>query len=311
MRKARPSAKVRPSVVFEEMPVAWLDNLRIVKRRIVENNEARFYSSERRLYGRKTSVAERLSTWGDAPAAQHLFEEFTMSISTPGTVALIGAGEYLPPIAAVDQVLLERVSGEPRVVVLPTAAALDGPGVVDRWAQMGVEHFSQLGATVEPVMLLNRADADNSKIVDQITTANFVYLSGGKPRYLLETLQGTLSWQAILNLLTAGGVVAGCSAGAMVLGSEVFDFPQVWRTIPALGVVPGIAVIPHFDEIPALMTNTMIRSKRRVTIVGIDGSTALIQSNAHWTVLGRGGVTVFTGKQKRRYLAGDQIALPD
>lgn len=234
-----------------------------------------------------------------------------MSISAPGTVALIGAGEYLPPIAPVDQVLLERVSGEPRVVVLPTAAALDGPGVPDRWAQMGVEHFSQLGATVEPVMLLNRADADNSKIVDQITTANFVYLSGGKPRYLLETLQGTLSWQAILNLLAAGGVVAGCSAGAMVLGSEVFDFPQVWRTIPALGVVPGIAVIPHFDEIPALMTNTMIRSKRRVTIVGIDGSTALIQSNAHWTVLGRGGVTVFTGKQKRRYLAGEQIPLPD
>src|SRR5437588_12801405 len=113
-----------------------------------------------------------------------------MNISVPGTVALIGAGEYLPPIVAVDKVLLERVGSRPRVVVLPTAAALDGPGVAERWAQMGVKHFSQLGATVEPVMLLQRADADNSKIVDQNTAANIVYLSGGKPRYLLESLKG-------------------------------------------------------------------------------------------------------------------------
>jgi len=234
-----------------------------------------------------------------------------MSISLPGTVALIGAGEYLPPIATVDKVLLERVGDTPRVVVLPTAAAPDGPGVPERWAQMGVEHFSQLGAIVEPVMLLRRADADNSKIVAQIAAANFVYLSGGKPRYLLETLQGTAAWDAIVNVLAAGGVVAGCSAGAMVLGSEIFDFPQVWRTIPALSLVPGIAVIPHFDEIPALMMNTMSPSKRRVSVVGIDGSTALVRSNAHWMVLGRGGVTVFTGKQKRRYLAGEQVPLPD
>ena len=234
-----------------------------------------------------------------------------MSISLPGTVALIGAGEYLPPIAAVDKVLLERVGDTSRVVVLPTAAAPDGPGVPERWAQMGVEHFSQLGAIVEPVMLLRRADAENSKIVAQIAAANFVYLSGGKPRYLLETLQGTAAWDAIVNVLAAGGVVAGCSAGAMVLGSEIFDFPQVWRTIPALSLVPGIAVIPHFDEIPALMMNTMSPSKRKVTVVGIDGSTALVRSNAHWTVLGRGGVTVFTDKQKRRYLAGEQVPLPD
>src|SRR5712691_12854143 len=141
-----------------------------------------------------------------------------MSISEPGTVALIGAGEYLPPIVAVDKVLLERVGGRPRVVVLPTAAALDGPGVAERWAQMGVEHFSQLGATVDPVMLLKRADADNSKIVDQISAANFVYLSGGKPRYLLETLQGTASSKSIVYKHVDGGVIAGCSTVGMILG---------------------------------------------------------------------------------------------
>src|SRR2546428_13848997 len=140
-----------------------------------------------------------------------------MSISPPGIVALIGAGEYLPSIMPVDKVLLEQVGDTPRVVVLPTAAALDGPSVPERWAQMGVEHFSQLGAAVEPVMLLKREDASTSRIVDQIAAANFVYLSGGKPRYLLETLQGTPSWIAIVNVVATGGVVAGCLDRAMVL----------------------------------------------------------------------------------------------
>jgi hypothetical protein len=64
----------------------------------------------------------------------------------------------------------------------------------------------------------------------------------------------------------------------MVLGSEVFDFPQIWRTIPELGLVPGIAVIPHFDELPSLMVGTLTRSRRKVTVVGINGATALVGS---------------------------------
>src|SRR6266571_6280833 len=230
-----------------------------------------------------------------------------MSTSANGTIALIGAGEYLPPIASVDKMLLERIGDTPHVVVLPTAAVPDGPGSAERWARMGVEHFTQLGATVEPVMLLNRTDADNHDIVARLAAANFIYISGGQPRYLLETLQGTASWQAITHILTTGGVIAGCSAGAMVLGRAVFDFPQVWRTIPALGLVPGIAVIPHFNELPSWIAGTIVRQRDKVTVIGIDGSTALVTSNAHWMVLGRGGVTVFTEKQKRRYLAGEQV----
>src|SRR6266852_2403805 len=154
-----------------------------------------------------------------------------MNTSATGTVALVGAGEYLPEIRPVDEKLLERVNGTTRVGVVCTASAPDGDGVPERWARMGVEHFAQLGVTAEPIMLLNRSDAENAGVAAQLAVANFIYFSGGKPRYLLETLQGTASWQAILEVFAAGGIVAGCSAGAMVLGGIVFDFPQVWRTI--------------------------------------------------------------------------------
>src|SRR5438552_6673422 len=205
-----------------------------------------------------------------------------MTTTAYGTVALVGAGEYLQGMLPVDKKLLERINGTPRVVVLPTASAPDGEGVPQRWASMGVEHFAQLGVTAEPIMLLNRTDADNADLSSQLADANFIYFSGGKPRFLLETLQGTLSWQAILEVFTAGGIVAGCSAGAMVLGGEVFDFPQLWRTIPALGLVPGISIIPHFDELPAWLTIATVPAKRNTTVVGIDGATALVGSNGQW-----------------------------
>src|SRR3989440_12663231 len=232
-----------------------------------------------------------------------------MGVPTPGTLALVGAGEFLPPIAPVDAMLLERVDGTPHVVVLPTASAPDGPGVPERWAKLGIDHFSQLGASAEAVMLLERGDADDDSIVARVAAANFVYFSGGKPRYLLEALKGTAAWQAIMDVLAVGGVLAGCSAGAMVLGGELFDFPQLWRTIPALGLAPGIIVIPHFDEIPAAFTSSINHTKRKLTLVGIDGSTALVRSNAHWNVLGSGGVTIFSGKHKTRYGSGEQVPL--
>ena len=226
-----------------------------------------------------------------------------------GTIALVGAGEFLPTMLPVDKYLVERLNETPRVAIVPTASAPDGGDVPDRWAKLGVEHFTQLGVAVEPVMLLDHADANNAAIVSQLAGANFVYFSGGKPRYLLETLQGTAAWQTILEMLARGGIIAGCSAGAMVLGEALFDFPQVWRTVPALGLVPGIAVIPHFNEIPSAFTSTIASMRRKITVVGVDGTTALVGSDGQWVVQGKGGVTVFTAKRKKRYLAGEEVAL--
>lgn len=231
-------------------------------------------------------------------------------MSHNGTVALVGSGEYLPPILPVDQYLLTLVQGTARVVVLPTAAVPDGATVTERWAHMGVEHFSKLAAHVEPVMLKTRADADNAEIVAKLADANFIYFSGGKPRYLLETLQGTEAWNTIERVFANGGVLAGCSAGAMVLGGEFFDFPQVWRTRPALGIVPGIAVIPHFDELPSFFAENAIKAAAgKLTVVGVERATALVGSRDGWTVRGTGGVTVFDKKSKVRYTEGQTVPL--
>jgi cyanophycinase len=225
-----------------------------------------------------------------------------------GSVALVGAGEFLPAIGQVDAMLLARVPAPPRVVILPTASAPDGRPIFERWAHMGVEHFTNLGARAAALPLVTRADAEQPALVAQIAAAHLIYLSGGQPRYLVEALQGTAAWHAILSAHAAGGVVVGCSAGAMALAGTVIAFPRGWATSPALGLVPELTVIPHFDEIPHLVAGLAGRFPGQ-TVVGIDGSTALVDTDGAWQTLGIGSVTVLRGSERRVYRGGERVAL--
>jgi len=57
------------------------------------------------------------------------------------------------------------------------------------------------------------------------------------------------------------------------------------------------------------MASAIIRPRRKVTVIGIDGATALVGSNDQWVVYGHGGVTVFTENDKTRYTTGEEIPL--
>lgn len=221
-----------------------------------------------------------------------------------GIVALVGSGEFLPASEPLDRQLLDWLDAPARVVVLPTASAPDGPGVPVRWARMGVAHFTRLGALVEPVMLLTRADAGSPALAARIAAANFIYLSGGKPGYLIDTLRDTACWQSIVAVHAAGGVVAGCSAGAMALAGRLVGLPLLARSRPALGLVPDLAVIPHFDELPRWLSGLGRLAARGVPVAGIEGATALVIQGNEWRVAGRGSVTLFTSKLRPRRVSG-------
>ena len=227
-------------------------------------------------------------------------------------LALVGSGEYLPGMDAVDRSLLDRLGGSPRVVCLPTAAGTEGSDRVGYWSRLGVAHFTRLGVAVESVPVINRADAENLPLAERVAGANFVYLSGGRPDYLFKTLEGTAVWAAIQGVLVDGGILAGCSAGAMIMGEKMFGFPG-WK--PAFGLVPGVAIIPHFDEIPRAMSASMrLITGSDLTILGVDGYTALVINEqgpggrAQWEVLGTGGVTVWNHRSRVRHTQG---RLPD
>ena len=110
------------------------------------------------------------------------------------------------------------------------------------WAARGQAHFAALGASADAALIADRAGADDPAIVARIVAANVVYLSGGKPGFLLATLRGTRAWDAVLHVYEQGGVLAGCSAGAMILGARllapVLARPRAWQVLDVLiGIV--------------------------------------------------------------------------
>jgi cyanophycinase len=234
----------------------------------------------------------------------------------PGPIALVGSGEFLPGMAAVDAALLLATGrARPRVAILPTASWPDGEEVFRRWASMGVEHFAELGAEVEPVLVRDRFDADDEAHVQAIGEADLIYLSGGKPGHLSSSLVGSPVGDALVAAHRRGAALAGCSAGAMSLVARHWVtrrrrlfWPLRWRD--GLGLVPGATVIPHYDAFPEPMAALVVlQAPGDLVTLGIDEDTALVGRDGAWQVQGLGRVTVWHGRNRQRFRPGDVFRL--
>ncbi len=228
-------------------------------------------------------------------------------------VALVGSGEFLPVMGPVDRALL---AGRPaHVVHLPTAAVLDGPATVQKWVDLAKRHYGDLGATVESLVVENRKHADDLALAAKFEGVGLIYLSGGNPGFLAETLRGTAVWAAIVEAVQAGVAIAGCSAGAMAM---TLSAPDVGKreSRPGLGLIQGISVIPHFDRMrayrPGLAEQMMANRPTGTVVVGIDEDTAIIGSlnSSNWTVMGRQRVYLLgpDGNAVASAAAGEQIS---
>ena len=215
-------------------------------------------------------------------------------------LVLCGSGEFTPAMDAVDRELLADRRPNARVAIVPTAAGLEETPAI--WAEMGSDHFRALGAEPVPVMVTTRADAEDARHRELVADADWVYFSGGDPGYLVETLVDTPFWATVLERFRAGAILAGSSAGAMMLGATTFvprgrgsdGLPTDVSTRPAMGVVAGVIIAPHFDILPAGLRAAWSRLvPAGIHLVGIDEDTALVARDATWSVHGRGRVYVF------------------
>jgi hypothetical protein len=81
----------------------------------------------------------------------------------------------------VDGKLMEWLNRPAKVVCLPTAAGTEGAERVDYWSQLGVAHFTQLGAaSVRALPIIDHASANRADFAAQIREANSLSV-GGKP----------------------------------------------------------------------------------------------------------------------------------
>jgi len=210
---------------------------------------------------------------------------------------LLGSGEFEPWTEAVDRWLLERASGDGRVVIFPTASAPEGDAVFDRWATMGLDHYRQLGIPVEVGAVRTRDEAEDRGNAACIEHASMVFFSGGNPAYLAGTLSGTALWTAILHGLGRGMAYAGCSAGIACLGETAADSAvrsidggRPWR--PGLRLFPNVHLGPHWDAldrfVPGLRAYIEASVPAEERLLAIDERTAVAGDGSSWSVIGAG-----------------------
>ncbi len=224
----------------------------------------------------------------------------------PSTLALIGGAEFTPGNETLDHYLLERAGGVERTrgLIIPTAAAQENPY---RAARNGTFWFQSLGVTMDNVMIVDRVTADYRHFVALIERANFFYLLGGDPRYLLDTLRDSKAWRVIAEKYRAGeAVVAGSSAGAMVLASWMADSQGDY--IPALNLTPApILVAPHFSPESRVEWKNLPGDAH---LFGIPERTGAVFDGEEWIVLGSGEVIVMeANRQVRGFKNGERFRL--
>ena len=235
----------------------------------------------------------------------------------PGRLALVGSGEYLPVMQPVEDWLL---ADGPRIYVqLATAAAPEGQGSLDHWHSLGRAAAERLDAEQVVVDVRNREDANDARWIPMIERAGLVYLSGGNPTFLANTLRGTLVWDAIVATWRSGAGLGGCSAGAMAMGGYVPNFrhPRSGGT-DGLGVVPQARVLPHFDRYTRWMPDMALRPlvTEGAAVLGIDEETALVAQDpgvAHlpweWQVMGEQSAYLITAQGRERIEAPLPLAV--
>lgn len=227
--------------------------------------------------------------------------------ATAGPIALVGSGEYLPVMQDIEAQLASLRSGS--YVQIPTAAAPEGDESLNRWVRLGQEQAQRIGIPAVPVIVKDRNDADDPQFASLVTNASLVYLSGGNPSFLADTLRDSATWKAVLSQWQDGAALAGCSAGAMAIADHIPALRRGGET-RGLGVLPHIRVLPHFDKmfgwVPDLAMRVM-NVPKGVHVVGIDENTAILGGPIEWEVRGKKSAWILEAGRRQEFPAGSTL----
>ncbi len=222
---------------------------------------------------------------------------------------LAGGAEFGGPMSAPDLRAIALAGGfDAPICIIPAAAAPDNN--YKRAGNNGVRWFKSLGAkNVVSLDVIDSKSANDPALAASIRTARLIYLLGGFPRHLALTLAGSACWQAALDVYTAGGVIAGSSAGAMVLCEYYYDPYEEKRLLRGLNLIPNACVLPHHNHFGKTWAARLAELLPGSVLVGIDESTGMIRSGGEWEVHGAGGVTLYRAGSAVRYGRGERFSI--
>lgn len=225
-----------------------------------------------------------------------------------GYSLLEGGSEFGGRMRDPDLKAIELAGGfEAPIRIIPTAAAPDHND--QRAGNNGIRWFERLGAKdVISLPLIDKVSAQDEGITKALREAKLIYMLGGFTGYLGETLKASAAWNAVLESYGQGAVVAGSSAGAMVMCEFYYD-PNQGKVVDGLNLIPNSIVMPHYNTFGKSWASRLLEIAH-VTLIGIDEETGMISNNDQtWNVYGGGNVTLYRNNQVETYLPGKSFSL--
>ncbi|HLO31898.1 MAG TPA: Type 1 glutamine amidotransferase-like domain-containing protein [Anaerolineales bacterium] len=225
-----------------------------------------------------------------------------------GYLLLEGGAEFGGRMRDPDLKAIELAGGfEASICIIPTAAAPDNNH--KRAGNNGIRWFQSLGArNILSLPLIDKVSANDESLAKSLRDANLIYMLGGFTGYLGETLKGSAAYAAMLEAYGNGAVIAGSSAGAMVMCEFYYDLNQ-GQVMEGLNFVKNSIVLPHHNTFGKSWASRLLEIMQ-VTLIGIDEQTGMIDDGAQtWAVYGGGNVTLYQNRQVETYGPGKAFSV--
>jgi cyanophycinase len=213
-----------------------------------------------------------------------------------GPLIIIGGHEDKEGDRAILKHVAERV-GDGRLVIATIASSIPA-----EYFREYSRVFEELGVkdTVE-LYVDERCDAFDTAKDAPLAEAAGIFFTGGDQLRIASQIGDTPVEQSVRALHARGGVIAGTSAGASVMGETMLiagsdsESPRIGdiNLAPGLSLLDDVIVDQHFAERGRIgrLLGAVSRNPRMLG-VGIDENTAIMVEGGRFHVIGVGGVTV-------------------
>lgn len=180
-----------------------------------------------------------------------------------------------------DELDRRLLGGIDRVVMLPTADAFEQPALLVETAHAWA---ARIGVTVEPLMVMTRADADDAGPAAAVDAVDAVVLAGDSASHLRSVLKDTPLFEALTRLVGRGGTLIACGACAAAMCDPMTDQRGGGFAI-GLGLVRGLAVIPGFEHWPREQIERA-HTHADTPVADLPTGSAIVRRDDEWEVIG-------------------------
>ena len=218
-------------------------------------------------------------------------------------ISITGSGEYLDSIRTVDSELLNKLK-DPYVLTFPTAAGQESSSRIDYWSDLAKEHFLKLGVRHKDFQALDSEALNSTEVLQEVEKANFIYFSGGNPNYLYSQIVNTSFHELIQTIHNENGILAGCSAGGMIMGEKMIKGT-------GLGLIENSLIIPHYGEsFYSWVTNTVkLLNRGKYKLICLEKDTYFVLTENEIEIIGKQNVHIIFRDQHDTYQGNSTISL--